>query len=83
MGVEGQGGCTVSNCLGTLQTLVTTRTERRLREVRFYGFTPPLPLPWATPFTRIPESTRRRYFITAPAPCTSQGLKGLPWFKWG
>ena len=49
MGVEGQGGCTVSNCLGTLQTLVTTRTERRLREVRFYGFTPPPPPPVGHP----------------------------------
>ena len=45
----GQGWGTVNNCLGTLQTLVTTRTERRLREVRFYGFTPPPPPPAGRP----------------------------------
>ena len=45
----GLGGGTVSNCLGTLQTLVTTRTERRLREVRFYDFTPPPPPPAGRP----------------------------------
>ena len=57
----GQGGGTVSNCLGTLQTLVTTRTERRLRDVRIYDFKPPpLPLSRAGPFTRISESNRRR-----------------------
>ena len=56
----GQDGGTVSNCLGTLQTLVTTRTEVVYAMYDFTDLRPPLPLPRAAPFTRTPESNRRR-----------------------
>ena len=42
--------------------------------LQFYGFTPPLPLLWAAPFTRTSESNRRRQAMLPSSYLTSKFL---------